>query len=267
MQNTDHDPQDPSVTDHDPQTQSITDHDPQTQSVTEPVSTTEHQWHPPQEIRNEIGNVVVYSEQQVRDRIAELGKEITAYYRSSPYDLVIVAMLKGSVFFLADLVRAIELPLTYDFTAIGVRDTKDRQGIVQITREFGINIHNKDVLILEEIIRTGLTTNVMMEYVEKQNPASIKICSMLFNPEQMLLPLPVEFYGFKIGYERLVGYGLDFREKGRTFTDIVLLNDDTVFPDKLFYNRLDHQRALAAQGFDPSADEALDPQADQPATD
>lgn len=178
------------------------------------------------------GNRILFSAETIRRRIDQLGAEITAFYKDSPRDLVVIAMLKGSLYFVADLTRRIDRPLTYDFTAIGTIGASKQSGIIRITRRIGIDIQGKDVLVLEEIIRTGLTTNLMIEHLSAMNPYSIQICTLLNNPEQTLIPLPVRFVGFHIGYERVAGYGIDLAEQGRTLPDLVLLDEHTVFPGK-----------------------------------
>ncbi|MGI6077864.1 MAG: phosphoribosyltransferase [Fastidiosipilaceae bacterium] len=175
-------------------------------------------------------NKIIFSEAQIQRRVHELGQEITNYYKDSPRNLVIIGMLKGSLYFIADLTRAIDLPLTYDFTSIATTSMLNRPGIIRISRQIGIEVNGKDVLIVEEVIRTGLTTNLMVEYIETLNPATLKICTLLYNPDQILIPLPVEFVGFNIDYNRVVGYGIDLNEQGRTFKDIVKLDANTVFP-------------------------------------
>ncbi|HHX36993.1 MAG TPA: hypothetical protein GX717_03315, partial [Clostridiaceae bacterium] len=134
------------------------------------------------------GNEIIISKAEIQGRIAELGREITEYYKDSPRELVIIGMLKGSLYLIADLTREIDLPLTYDFTSIATTTTLSRPGVIRISRQIGIEVNGKDVLIVEEVIRTGLTTNLMVEYLETLNPATLNICTLLYNPAQTLIP-------------------------------------------------------------------------------
>ncbi len=177
------------------------------------------------------GNKIIFSEQEIQNRIQALGKSITDYYLDRPNELVVIGMLKGSLYLMTDLCRAIDLPLLYDFTAIGTR-TKDPDSPIQLTRHVGVDLQHKDVLIVEEIIRTGLTTHLMVNHIEQLMPASINICTLLYNAEQTLIPLPIQFVGFNIGYERVLGYGIDYDDYGRDLKDIVELDASTVVPRK-----------------------------------
>lgn len=173
------------------------------------------------------GYTVLFSETQIDRRVRELGKQITADYKDRDNGLVIVAMLKGSLYFVADLTRAIELDVSYDFMAIGsaIINGKDT-GMLKITRGVGLDLKGKDVLVVEEVVRTGLTANFMIEYIETMKPASIQLCALLYNPDQLLIPVPIVYGAFEIDYRRVIGYGLDIKERHRSLRDIVLLPED-----------------------------------------
>ena len=140
-------------------------------------------------------------------------------------DLVLIAMLKGSIPFLADICRAINMPISYDLIGIGAYGTQTGEtGMVRITRDVELNVTGRHVLVIEEIVRSGLTTNYMIEHLERLKPASIALCSLLISPEELLITLPLRYVGFEIGYERVIGYGMDYRENGRNLPFIAKLD-------------------------------------------
>ncbi|HHT24964.1 MAG TPA: hypoxanthine phosphoribosyltransferase [Clostridiaceae bacterium] len=164
-------------------------------------------------LENLENNEILFTEQQIAKRIIELGQQITQDYQDSKRPFSVIAMLKGSTYFLADLTRAIKLPLKFDFMAIS--QVKSATNIVQVTRDIEIDITGNDVLVVEEIVRSGLTTHFMFEHLEKFNPASITLVAMFANPDQLMINLPLKYIGFEIDYTRLVGYGLDYKEQYR----------------------------------------------------
>ncbi|HHU53661.1 MAG TPA: hypoxanthine phosphoribosyltransferase [Clostridiaceae bacterium] len=168
--------------------------------------------------KNQENNDVIFTEQQISQRIIELGQQITQDYQNSNRPLSAIAMLKGSTYFLADLTRAIKLPLKFDFMAIS--QVKSATGIVQVTRDIEIDIAGNDVLVVEEIVRSGLTTHYMLEHLEKFKPASINLVAMFANPDQLMINLPLNYIGFEIDYTRIVGYGLDYKEQYRNLSYI-----------------------------------------------
>lgn len=157
---------------------------------------------------------VVYSEETLRQRITELGKQITTDYIG--LDLILIGVLKGSVFFLTDLARAIDLPLQLDLISIGIYpNSTGRTGAVRLTKDLDSDIAGKHVLLIEDIIRSGLTTSYLMQNLETRGAASIKICTLLLSPDEQLINIPVEYVGFEVSKTRLLGYGLDVDQKGR----------------------------------------------------
>ena len=157
---------------------------------------------------------VAFSEETLRERVRTLGKQITADYAGR--DLVLVGVLKGSLFFLSDLARAIDLPLQLDLISIGIySNATGRTGVVRITKDLDYDIAGKHVLIVEDIIRSGLTTGYLLQNLETRGAASIKICTLLIDPEEQLINIPVTYSGFEITNAWLLGYGLDVDEKGR----------------------------------------------------
>ncbi|MRR08284.1 MAG: hypoxanthine phosphoribosyltransferase [Deltaproteobacteria bacterium] len=157
---------------------------------------------------------VLFSEKAIQERIREIGREISRDYADQ--ELVLVGVLKGSLYFIADLTRAIDIPVLLDFMSIGTYPTTtNRQGIVRITKDLDLEITGRHVLIVEDITRTGLTTAYLVQNLMARQPASVKVCSLLVNPEQQLIDVPIAYIGFEITRTRLVGYGMDINEKGR----------------------------------------------------
>lgn len=157
---------------------------------------------------------VVFSEDTLKERIRLIGEQINRDYAGK--ELILVSVLKGTLYFFADLTRFINIPVQLDFMAIGVYPNSTNQtGIVRITKDLDLDISGKHVLIIEDIIRTGLTTGYLVQNLEARMPASVKVCSLLVNPKQQLIKVPIEYYGFEISDTWLVGYGMDINEKWR----------------------------------------------------
>lgn len=157
---------------------------------------------------------VLISEEELRVRVAELGRTITEQYAGR--DLVLVGVLKGCFLFLADLARAIELPLRIDFLGVSsYAGGTESSGVVRITNDLSRPIEGKDVLVVEDIIDTGLTMHYLLENFRTRGPASVRICSLLFKPENNQIPIEIDHLGFEIPNKFVVGYGLDFDERYR----------------------------------------------------
>ena len=151
-------------------------------------------------------------------RIAELGRTITADYRAlgTGADLVVLGVLKGSIIFMADLVRAIALPLTLDFIGVAsYGDATESSGVVQITQDLTRPVAGKHVLIVEDIVDTGHTVHYLMQNVATRGPASIRLCSLLHKPERSEREIHIDYLGFTIPNLFVVGYGLDIAQRYR----------------------------------------------------
>ncbi|HBP37323.1 MAG TPA: hypoxanthine phosphoribosyltransferase [Clostridiales bacterium] len=163
---------------------------------------------------------VLFSAETLQERINQIGRQISRDYAG--LELIMVSVLKGSLYFMADLTRAIDLPVQLDFMTIGTfAHTTSRTGIVRITKDLDLDITNRHVLVIEDIIRTGLTTGYLVQNLETRKPASVKVCSLFVNPEQQLINVPIAYTGFVVSYNRLVGYGMDVNEQGRNLPYIV----------------------------------------------
>ena len=166
---------------------------------------------------------ILYTPEQIQDRIKALGREIEKDYAGK--DLILIGVLKGSLYFLSDLTRCIDLPIKLDFMAIGTyAQATHQKGIVRITKDLDIDITGKHVLLIEDILRTGLTIGYLVQNLEARLPASVQVCTLLYNPEQQLINVPVGYYGFEIDRRRLIGYGMDVQEQGRHLPYIAELN-------------------------------------------
>lgn len=159
---------------------------------------------------------VMISEQDVQDRVIELGKKITERYKDSDKELVLVGLLRGSFVFMADLTRAIGKNHTVDFmTASSYGNTMESSRDVRILKDLDDDIKNKDVLLVEDIIDTGNTLSKVCEILEIREPASIEICTLLDKPSRREIAVDAKFIGFEIPDEFVVGVGIDYAQKYR----------------------------------------------------
>lgn len=171
----------------------------------------------------EISRVMI-TEEEIQKKVKQLGDKITSDYRNK--DLFVIAILKGSVVFLADLIRAIPLPMQLDFMAVSSYGTStSTSGVVRILKDLEADIISKDVLIVEDIIDTGLTLSYLKENLLSRNPASLKICTFLDKPERRRVPLTPDYNGYEIPDEFVVGYGLDYNEEFRNLPYIAVIKN------------------------------------------
>ena len=166
---------------------------------------------------------VLVDEDTLRNRVAELGEEISTDYAGR--DLLLVGVLKGAIFFLSDLMRAITIPVEVDFMAISsYGDSTDSSGVVRILKDLDINIEGRDVLVVEDIIDSGLTLSYLMRTLEARSPASLEICALLTKPARREIDVPVRYTGFEIPNEFVIGYGLDYAERYRNLPYVGVLD-------------------------------------------
>jgi hypoxanthine phosphoribosyltransferase len=170
-----------------------------------------------------LGEVLVTAEDLQR-RVAELGAEITADYAGRP--LLLVGVLKGAVFFLSDLMRYIEGPVEVDFMAVAsYGSATDSSGVVRILKDLDASIEGRDVLIVEDIVDSGLTLQYLLRNLGSRNPASLEVCALLTKPERRKVDLPTRYVGFEIPNKFVVGYGLDYAERHRNLPFVAVLDD------------------------------------------
>lgn len=150
----------------------------------------------------------------IQRRIHELGRQITADHRG--HDVVIVCVLKGSFIFTSDLVRAIDLPLSIDFLALrSYGDGTETSGVVQITSDLSKPIEGKDVIVVEDIVDTGLTMAYLLKNLEAKRPRSVSLASLLHKPARTRVPVKIDYLGFTIEDVFVIGYGLDYAQRYR----------------------------------------------------
>jgi len=159
---------------------------------------------------------VLISEEQIQERVRELAAQISADYADTS-ELVMVGVLKGAFIFLADLSRALSIPRTIEFIAVSSYGKGSRQtGAVRLVMDVRGNIEGKHVLIVEDIVDTGHTLKYLMGMMKSHRPASIRTCALVRKAEQAQVDVNVDYLGFDIGNEWIVGYGLDYAEQNRT---------------------------------------------------
>jgi hypoxanthine phosphoribosyltransferase len=174
------------------------------------------------DLRTDVGTVLI-SEEQIGAKVRELGQLISADYADKAVTLV--SVLKGSLPFMADLMRAIEIPVQIDLMEVSSYGgaSTESSGLVRILKDLSSPIAGKDVLIVEDIIDTGLTLNYLLRYLRGKNPGSLRICALLDKPARRLVEIPIDYTGFSIPDEFVVGYGLDFGEYYRNLPFIGVL--------------------------------------------
>jgi hypoxanthine phosphoribosyltransferase len=172
-----------------------------------------------------VGEVLI-DETALRRRIEELGEEISADYAGR--DVLLVGVLKGAVFFMADLMRQLSLPCEIDFMAISsYGEGTDSSGVVRILKDLDSNITDRHVLILEDIIDTGLTLSYLMRNLGAREPASLEVCALLVKHGRRETDVPVKYVGFEIPNRFVVGYGLDFAERYRNLPHVAVLDAES----------------------------------------
>jgi len=166
---------------------------------------------------------VLISEEQLKEKVTELGAQISKDYNGKK--LLLVSILKGSVVFMADLMRAITIPASIDFMSVssygsGVKTS----GVVKILKDLDQDLNGYDVLIVEDILDSGMTLSYLVELLKSRNPASVAICSLLDKPERHKVEIELKYKGFTIPDEFVVGYGLDYAEKYRNLPFVGILD-------------------------------------------
>ncbi len=175
-----------------------------------------------------VGEILI-GEPELQARIAELGVEISRDY--SGRDLLLVGVLKGAVFFMADLMRELTVPCEIDFMAISSYGAgTDSSGVVRILKDLDINISDRHVLVVEDIIDSGLTLSYLMRSLRARKPATVEICALLTKPERREVDVPVAYVGFEIPNRFVIGYGLDFDERYRNLPYVAVLHPDLIPP-------------------------------------
>ena len=178
-----------------------------------------------QDLNEDVAEVLL-SEDQIHAKVVELGRRITADYAGR--ELTLVSVLKGSLPFMADLMRQIELPVRIDLMEVSSYGgtSTESSGLVRILKDLSAPIDGREVLLVEDIIDTGLTLNYLLRYLRGKNPRSIKVCALLDKPARRLEEIPIDYVGFEIPDAFVIGYGLDFGEIYRNLRFVGVLRPE-----------------------------------------
>jgi hypoxanthine phosphoribosyltransferase len=167
---------------------------------------------------------VLISEEQIQDRIRNLGKKISGDYRGM--DPILVSILKGSFLLLSDLTRALQIPHEVDFMAVSsYGNSQESDGVVRLLKDLSSNVRGRHVLVVEDIVDTGLTWQYIRANLMTRRPASLKILTLLDKKERRLVDVPLDYVGFVIPNQFVIGYGLDYQEKWRNLPYIGVLEE------------------------------------------
>jgi hypoxanthine phosphoribosyltransferase len=168
--------------------------------------------------QHDLGEVVV-SAKEVHDRVLELGRQITGDYAESPP--LLVGVLKGAINFMSDLMRAIELPVEVDFMAVSSYGAATKtSGVVRIVKDLDVDLLGRDVLIVEDVVDSGLTLNYLRQYLGARSPRSLEVCALLLKEGEQRVEQSLKYVGFTIPSDFVVGYGLDVNERYRNLDAI-----------------------------------------------
>lgn len=170
---------------------------------------------------------IMYTKTQIEEKVKELGARITNDYKNE--EILLIGILKGAFIFMADLVRSIDLPLEVDFMSVSSYGMSTvSSGEVKINKDLDYSIKGKNVLIVEDIVDTGLTLNYIKGILQKREPKSVKICCLLDKPSRRKADISPEYIGFSIPDEFIVGYGLDYAEKYRNYPAVCILKPEAI---------------------------------------
>ncbi len=173
---------------------------------------------------------LLISREQLMEKTRELGAEIGSYYAAAgTSEISAITILKGSFIFMADLIRCIEVPLTVDFMAISsYSQDRDDVGIARLTKDLSLSIRDRHVLMVEDVIDTGLTLAYIIKILRERSPRSIEVCTLLDRSRNRIADLPIRFRGFEVENQFVVGYGLDYDQRYRNLPDIRVLGEESL---------------------------------------
>ena len=175
-------------------------------------------------MQNDI-KAVLFTAEKLAQRVSKLGKQITSDYEGK--ELLVIGVLKGANVFLSDLIRHIEIPIEIDFiAAASYGNSTESSGVVRLLKDLDYPIENRHVLLIEDLIDTGLTLHYLAENLKARLPASFKICTLLDKPERRKVAMEVDYKGFDIPDEFIVGYGIDYSQKYRNLPYIATLKPE-----------------------------------------
>ncbi len=167
---------------------------------------------------------ILIREEDIRKRIKELGEEISRDYNGKKP--VLVTVLRGAIVFVCDLMREISIPVTLDFLSISSYTGQAHTGIVRILKDLDENIENKHVILIEDIIDTGLTLNYILRTLREKRPADVRVCTLLDKKVRRIVDIPLDYIGFEIPDEFVVGYGMDYKQNYRNLSFISTLKEE-----------------------------------------
>jgi hypoxanthine phosphoribosyltransferase len=168
---------------------------------------------------------VLFTEEEIAEKVKEMGKKISEDYKGK--DLILVGVLKGSVPFMAELMKRIEIPCSMDFMAVSsYGDSTETSGVVRIIKDLDFEIENKHVLIVEDIVDSGITLKYLKKYLSAKNPSSVEIACLLNKPDRRKVEISAKYLGFDVPNYFLVGYGLDYAEKYRNLPFVGILKEN-----------------------------------------
>ena len=171
----------------------------------------------------QIGEILVQQD-ELAHRVRELGRAVSADYGGR--DLLMVGVLKGAVFFLSDLMRHIDVQCEVDFMAVSsYGSSTDSSGVVRILKDLDVSIEGREVLVVEDIVDSGLTLSYLLRTLKARNPASLEVCALLTKPERRKVDLPIRYVGFEIPNRFAIGYGLDHAERYRNLPYVAALEE------------------------------------------
>ena len=166
---------------------------------------------------------VLFAEDEIRRVVSRIAAEIRQDYQNK--QLLLIGVLKGSFVFMADLIRQLELPVEVDFIRLSSYGTgKETSGKVKVVQGLKAAIKDRDVLVIEDIVDTGLTISVLLNYLQKKKPASLRFCALTDKPSRRQVPVTIDYLGFTVPNKFIVGYGLDWNEKFRHLSDICFID-------------------------------------------
>ena len=175
-------------------------------------------------MHNDIERILI-SEEEIKAKIAELGKQLTADYAGK--DPIFIGILRGVVVFFSDMIRAIDTPCRIDFMAVSSYGAAtESSGRIIVKKDFDLDISGRHVVILEDIIDSGLTLKYVMAYMQSKNPASLKVCTLLDKPDRRKVDVQADYVGFTVPNEFVVGYGLDYNDYYRNLPYVGILKPE-----------------------------------------
>lgn len=175
-------------------------------------------------MRNDIERILK-TETEIKEKIKQLGEQISKDYEGK--NPVMICILKGGIVFLSDLMRNISIKVELDFMSLSsYGDSTKSSGVVRIKKDIDVDISNRDVIIVEDIVDSGLTLKYLDDYFMQHNPASVKICTLLDKPKAHKIDIKIDYVGFEVGNEFVVGYGLDYAQEYRNLPYIGILKKE-----------------------------------------